>query len=424
MPLSSLTDTPFGSTPCADATAALRWLDGETSCSALWRSERGASPPKKLVLADDTITADTAYRLACEGTALLWRGDFQNARQLLQAMARRVDQPAKRTQRKQTAKVSAADAAMSAKPAKPVETAFNLHRQAQAQRARVLSMVLIPVNADFGIPLRRAPDVRLACSEAWGETKPEAGASVVSLRELLGLISAYEWRKNGVEIPALGDAPNNRIHPHYGVFSPVRGEYIDLVARAVSALSAEKKAAPQLAFDIGTGTGVLAAVMVRKGVLQVIATDQDPRALACALDNVNRLGVSGQVQLLQTDLFPDGQAQLVVCNPPWLPARPSSPVEHAVYDEGSRMLLGFLNGLAAHLSPGGEGWLIMSDLAEHLGLRTRAELLSAIANAGLTVAGRLDAKPHHPKTRDTTDALHAARAAEVTSLWRLAVKTG
>ena len=116
MPLSSLTDTPFGATPCVDATAALRWLDGETSCSALWRSERGASPPKKLVLADDTITADIAYRLACEGTALLWRGDFQNARQLLQAMARRVDQPAKRTQRKQTSKVSAADAAMSAKP--------------------------------------------------------------------------------------------------------------------------------------------------------------------------------------------------------------------------------------------------------------------------------------------------------------------
>jgi hypothetical protein len=36
-----------------------------------------------------------------------------------------------------------------------------------------------------------------------------------------------------------------------------------------------------------------------------------------------------------------------------------------VYDEGSRMLLGFLNGLAAHLAPGGEGWLILSDLAEH-----------------------------------------------------------
>lgn len=418
---SSLSDTPFGATRRADATTAtataVHWLNGDTPCSALWRSERGASPPKKLVLADDTLTADSAYRLACEGTALLWQGDFQNARQLLQAMARRVDQPAKRTQRKQNAKVYLAD------QAKPVETAFNLHRQAQAQRARVLSMVLIPVHADFGIPLRRSPDVRLACSEAWGAAMPEAGDSVVSLRELLGLISAYEWRKNGVEIPALGDAPNNRIHPHYGVFSPVRGEYVDLVASALMALSAEKETALKLAFDIGTGSGVLAAVMVRKGIPQVIATDQDPRALACAQDNVRRLGVSDQVQLVQTDLFPEGRAQLVVCNPPWLPARPSSPIEYAVYDEGSRMLLGFLKGLAEHLSPGGEGWLIMSDLAEHLGLRTRAEFLSAIENAGLAVVGRLDAKPLHPKAHDASDALHAARAAEVTSLWRLAVKT-
>ena len=76
---------------------------------------------------------------------------------------------------------------------------------------------------------------------------------------------------------------------------------------------------------------------------------------------------------------------------PWLPARPSSAVEQAVYDEGSRMPgRGFLAGLAAHLSPGGEGWLILSDLAEHLGLRSRDELLGWIAAAGLRVLGRQD----------------------------------
>jgi hypothetical protein len=95
------------------------------------------------------------------------------------------------------------------------------------------------------------------------------------------------------------------------------------------------------------------------------------------------------------------------------------PLEGAVYDEGSRMLLGFLKGLAAHLAPGGEGWLILSDFAEHLGLRTRAELLAAIEAGGLKVLGRIDAKPQHPKATDESDPLHAARAAEVTSLWRL-----
>ena len=123
---------------------------------------------------------------------------------------------------------------------------------------------------------------------------------------------------------------------------------------------------------------------------------------------------------MQADLFPpEGLASVIVCNPPWLPARPGSPLEGAVYDEDSRMLLGFLNGLAAHLAPGGEGWLILSNFAEQLGLRKRADLLAAIKAAGLKVLGRIDAKPEHPKVADTSNPLHKARAAEVTSLWRL-----
>jgi hypothetical protein len=396
------------------------WTEKGQACSALWRSERGAPPPKRVVLADDTTTADSAYRLACEGTALLWRGDFQNARQLLQALARRIDKPAQRTRQKAaTPQNDKPGAIQSAAPGNTPSgaQAFHLHRQAQSQRARTLGMLLMPVNADYSVPLRRAPDVAQACAEAWGAPDDTTVASVASLRELLGLTSAREWRKKGVAIEALGDAPNNRIHPHYGVFSPVRGEYVGLVAQAP--LPATQQA-NFVAFDIGTGTGVLSAVLARRGIARIVATDQDPRALACARDNLQTLAVSARVQVVQANLFPEGQASLVVCNPPWLPARPSAPIEYAVYDEGSRMLLGFLDGLAAHLVPGGEGWLILSDLAEHLGLRTRAELLAAIEHAGLKVRGRLDARPLHPKALDASDALHAARAAEVTSLWRLA----
>lgn len=369
----------------------LAWTEGEARHSARWQSESGNAPPRRVVTADDTLSADAAYRLACEGTGLLWRGDFQNARQLLQALARRAERKSRKAPPK-------------AVPTSPAE-AFHLHRQAQAQRARVLGMVLIPLAADYAIPLRRAPDLRAACSEAWG---PGSEPCVASLRELLGLVGAHEWRKKGVEIPALGD----RIHPHYGVFSPVRGEYVDLVAQAPLPTT-------DLAFDIGTGTGVLAAVLARRGVRQVVATDQDPRALACARENLQRLGLADRVDLRQMDLFPEGCAPLVLCNPPWVPARASSPVERAVYDEGSRMLRGFLAGLAAHLAPGGEGWLILSDLAEHLGLRSRDELLGWIAGAGLTVLGRHDIRPRHGKATDASDPLHAARAAEVTSLWRL-----
>ncbi|MFC0627933.1 methyltransferase [Kribbella deserti] len=325
---------------------------------------------------DDKITATAAYRLAARRTALLWRGDFHNARQLLAAMARRL-------------------------PDGPVRS-FADHRERQSHRARVLGRLLIPIEPGYVVPLRRAPDVRQACLDAYG---PLDQPAAIPLRDLLGLIGAHQWRLRGVPVAAL----DGRIHPHFGVFAPVRGEYVDLVAamplpQATSAI------------DLGTGTGVLAAVLARRGVARVIASDVDPRALACARDNLERLGLADRVEVVRADLYPPGRADLVVCNPPWLPGEPISALDHAVYDPGSRMLRGFLDGLGER---GGEGRLILSDLAEHLGLRSRQELLEWIADAGLRVADRRDTRPRHPRSGNPHDPLHAARSAEIVSLWRL-----
>ncbi len=366
----------------------LHWNDPDPR-EAAWLSAGGHPPPRRVETADDRMPADQAYRLACEGTALLWRGDFQNARLLLQAMARRVDR-------------------RPFKPGATITQTFHLYRQAQLQRARVLGMLLVPLDADFGIPLRRAPDVRQACQEAYGDI---GRAAVVSLRELQGVIGAHEWRKKGVPVAALGA----RIHPHHGVFSPIRGEYVELVARA-------PLPGQDTAFDIGTGTGVLAALLARRGVRRIVATDADPQALACARENVDRLGLADRVRVETADLFPKGRAQLIVCNPPWVPGPAHSSLDRAVFDPDSRMLRGFLAGLASHLAPKGEGWLILSDLAEHLGLRPRSELLALIENAGLQVIDRIETRPRHPKAQDGNDPLHAARSAETTVLWRLAAR--
>ncbi len=384
------------SSPTARPTTLISWIENDEHHSLRWHSENGSPAPKRVQIADDRMTADAAYKLACEGTALLWRGDFQNARQLLQAMARRIDKKPEKSAKKVKLPTSATEA-------------FHLHRQAQSQRARVLAMLLLPFNADYTIPLRRAPDVQQACIEAYGAA---SDTFIASMRELLGIVGAHEWRKKGVAITALG----GNIHPHYGVFSPVRGEYIDLVAKA-------PLPSTELAFDIGTGTGVLAAVLARRGVKKIIATDQDPRALQCAAENLATLHVDQQVELFATDLFPEGRAPLIICNPPWVPARPNSPIEYAVYDPDSRMLRGFLAGVAAHLEEQGEAWLILSDLAEHLGLRSAAELWSWIEAGGLEVAGKMDIRPQHLKASDASDPLHTARSAEITSLWRLKLKS-
>ena len=176
--------------------------------------------------------------------------------------------------------------------------AFHLYRQARSQRARTLNALLIPLNDDYSIPLRRAPDIRQACAEACG---PAETASVASLRGLQGVIGAHEWRTKGIEIPEAG----GRIHPHFGVFAPIRREYVDLIATTPLPAAC---ASASVAFDIGTGTGVLAAVLARRGIERVLATDLDPRALACARENIRQLGLSERVEVVQADLFPDGRA--------------------------------------------------------------------------------------------------------------------
>ncbi|MBL8428462.1 MAG: class I SAM-dependent methyltransferase [Dechloromonas sp.] len=370
----------------------IAWLDGNRTKTARWRSEAGLPPHGKVLVVDDRLGVDAAWKMATEGTAMLWRGDWQTVRHLLQGLSRRADR---------LVRANGPKTVLS-----PAET-FELHRRSQGIRAQTLGMLLVPLDADYGIPLRRAQDVRQACIEAYGT--PSGENSVVSLRELLAVVSAHEWRKKGIPVPAV----EGRIYPHFGVFSPVRGEYVDLVARAPLPASCE------LAFDIGTGSGIIAAILARRGVKQLVATDTDERALACASENVEKLGLTAAVRIAKADLFPEGQANLIVCNPPWLPARPTSPVEYAVYDPDSRMLRGFLRGLASHLAAEGEGWLIISDIAELLGLRSRQELLGWIKMGGLKVIERLDTRPKHSKAQDASDALHAARAAEVTSLWRL-----
>ena len=379
--------------------SVIRWSENGTTLSARWHSENDTTAPVRSVVVDDRTTAKAARRMARDGTGLLWRGDFHNARQLLSAMDRL-------GRRSRPAPAGAGAAAL-----------FHSHRAARAERARLLGSLLVVLEPDHSLRLRRAPDVRAACDHAYGPADhrmadTDDGRVCVSLTELLGVLSAYEWHRRGVEIGAL-DA---RIHPAYGVFSPVRGEYVDLVAQTPFTGTD----APAVVFDLGTGTGVLAAVLARRGVALVVATDINPRAVACADANMHRLGLADRVQVREADLWPDGRADLIVCNPPWLPARPTSALELGIYDPGSDLLHRFLDELRGHLVPTGEAWLVLSDLAEHLGLRTRDALLAHIAGAGLRVTGRHDTVPRHPRATDAADALHEARRREITSLWRLA----
>ncbi len=366
-------------------------LEGQT-ITQNWVTENSFSAPKKIMVIDDTFSADRYTSLASQGVSFIWKGDYHNAKQLLQAVQRRI--------KKHSPDITAADPLSMSKE-------FYRHRQHQAHKAQLLSRLMVVVEADLSIKLPRAPDLSEAISEA---AQIPSGDFVMSLRELQGFVGAHEWRKKGVTIQALG---GQKIHAFYGVFSPVRGEYLDLVASAP--LPADMKTA----FDIGTGTGVISVVLAYRGVQKIIATDMDERAIQCAKSNIKNLSFEKQITILRTNLFPEGQADLIICNPPWLPAKPTSAIERAVYDEDSGMVKGFLNGVCEHLNKNGEAWLIISDLAEHLGLRGPEDLKNWISAAKLQVVDCLKIQPRHSKAIDDEAPLHSARSKEVTMLFRL-----
>lgn len=379
-----------------------RWLSPDRPQPASW--ER----------VGDQTTAAAALGQARRGQGLLYQGGYHGARQLLDAMGRRLrgTAPSRAPSRAgERARARAEPGASRAEgdPADPQRLAQLFHAERELTRLEheVLSRLCVPVGDGYRLELRRSPDVAAACAEALG---PCPGPGVLPLRDILGMVGAHEWRRRGVDVPALGA----RVHPHHGVYAPVRGEYVDLVARATEAWPVAGKRA----VDVGTGTGVLAFLLARRGAT-VVATDVEPRAIACARENAERLGLAASVDFRLADLFPGEPADLVVSNPPWLPGEAHGPLERAVYDPGGAMLYGLVMGLPAALREGGEAWIVLSDLAERLGLRAPGHLGQLAERAGLRIADVLEARPSHPRAKDREEPLWEARASEVVRLWRL-----
>lgn len=365
----------------------MRWDENGREVEADFLSLRGRDEPRRTAAVDDTLTADAAFRLVSQGTALIYRGDFRTGRQLLAAIGRRIDGRLKAV----------------SDPTRP-DASFHSWRQTQAQRASMLSLLLVPVQHG-AVSGAHAPNLGDAWTDALGGAPANA---VMPLRDILTLAGVAEWQRKGVPVPALGTS----VHPRFGVFPPTRQDYIDLVAGT-------PLPRVEVAFDLGTGSGVLAAVLLRRGVPRVVATEVSAPAIASARDLFVQLGCEQRAEIVAGHLWPEGRAGLVVCNPPWLPGKAATPLEAAVYDPDSRMLRGFLDGLRAHLDPDGEGWLVISDLAERLALRAPGELRSMIAAAGLEVAERREAAPRTRGARQADDPLYFARSQEVVSLWRL-----
>jgi len=397
-------------------------VEYDLMCDHFQENDVDSSSSLDAIIADDTTSASTARRHIQHGHALIYQGDYHNARQLLTAIKRR-------TPKKSSLKTNR-------RPTKtpPIAKLWKQQRQNVYNQTQETKMIMVEVDANHTlVNLRRPPNVQDILSSMYSSRKEPY---VLPLRDLLGMIGAHEWYKKGVLIPQLGEC----IYPTYGVFAPTRNEYLDLVDQAATQFSINDAYSNDeekiVMMDIGCGTGVLSALMLKKHneiIDRVIATDTNPSAIQCSQDNISRLGFNSKVQLIQTDLFPaDGsKADLIVSNPPWIPGRTDSWLDRAIFDDNDLSFLRrFLLNVKTHLKSkqNSEVWLLLSNLAELLGLRSRNDLMEMIDAGSLQVVDVYHTKPKHPKTsksrhsyRGEHEEIAAARAAEITSLYRLRV---
>jgi release factor glutamine methyltransferase len=125
--------------------------------------------------------------------------------------------------------------------------------------------------------------------------------------------------------------------------------------------------------DIGTGSGCLAIALAKElPAATIYATDISPAALAVARRNAGRHGVASRIHFLESDLSRpvagDGAKEsafdLIVSNPPYIPARDANSLAREVRDhepaialyggeEGYELYSGLIGLAERHLKPGG-----------------------------------------------------------------------
>jgi len=156
--------------------------------------------------------------------------------------------------------------------------------------------------------------------------------------------------------------------------------------------------------ELGTGCGLIALACALKGA-EVLCTDINPFAVQLTRRNIerNRPYLIGAVEIRKGDLFSVLKKRelfdVIICNPPYLPTKTREKTGgwFDVATDGGRDGLNvtkrFLEGVVAHLLPGGSAYFIFSSLSNRYTLERylkKQRLSSSIVASRLFEGEQLD----------------------------------
>lgn len=195
------------------------------------------------------------------------------------------------------------------------------------------------------------------------EFYPETPDYLIRFTDFLGLNGALQWHLRGKSFQVL----NHLIHPFYGVYFPTRESHLDLFDRWLATQPAFSRAV-----DIGTGCGILSFIMHKHGVRKIHATDINPNAIFSVQEDLRRLNITAGQMIFpeEADMlgsFQPESGDLVVCNPPWIPGRPLSTLDHGSY-YGEGFFDRLFDILQARCPAGVQIAILFSDFAKVAGI--------------------------------------------------------
>ena len=235
---------------------------------------------------------------------------------------------------------------------------FQDYRTRRAEFRHASNRLLVSVEQNR-IALRKSPDI------GWlKELYPDVQNFLLPFPQIQGLNSSWQWFLKGVRFPVL----KQEIYPWYGTYFPTRFDHLQLFDEWLRKYGGRKVTA----LDIGAGCGVLSFQLLKHGFRHVTATDINPSAVITIRENARHQGVQDRLEAHLSDLFmiwkdedgdgdgdEDGggdeysngdgdgvgsrtddseitqkKADLIVFNPPWLPANEDTGMlDRAIYYE-------------------------------------------------------------------------------------------
>ena len=244
---------------------------------------------------------------------------------------------------------------------------------------------------------------------------PDVSEFYISFPDIQGMNSSWQWYEKGIEVKTLGIT----LKPYYNTYFPTRFDHLKLFDKWLKKYEGSK----ENAIEIGVGSGVLSFQLIQNAFKSIFATDTNRNAIIGVAEESKRLGYEKHMTLNHGDLFEncDVKADLIVFNPPWLPAKHKleEGIDKAMYYE-EELFPRFFEQAKEHLAPEGKIVLIFSNLAEVVDEESTHPIIEELRNhkrfrKDLHLRRDVRASSRRTKRRD-------ARDTEKVELWVLSAK--